>query len=191
MRGGQERTRLPADPAKKIVPRGAVSRLFSRLRREGRRIVLTNGCFDILHAGHARYLRQAASLGDVLVVGLNSDASVRRIKGKGRPVQTASDRAYMLASLASVSYVVVFGENTPDDLVRRVVPHVLVKGGDWKGKSIVGADFVREHGGVVRTLPYLEGRSTTSIIRRASRVDAGSPRSTAAPRGRKRSPGRS
>ena len=170
MRAGQERSRLPADPAKKIIPARRVASLFARLRREGKRIVFTNGCFDILHAGHARYLRQAAALGDVLVVGVNTDASVKRLKGPGRPVQGEADRAYVLASLACVSYVTIFREDTPAVLIGRVVPDVLVKGGDWKGKEIVGADFVRSHGGSVRTLRYLAGRSTTSILRRASAV---------------------
>ncbi len=170
MRAGQERSRLPADPAKKIIPAGKVASLFSRLRREGKRIVFTNGCFDILHAGHARYLRQAAALGDVLVVGVNTDASVRRLKGEGRPVQGEADRAYVLASLSCVSYVAIFREDTPAVLIGRVVPDVLVKGGDWKGKEIVGADFVRSRGGSVRTLRYLPGRSTTSILRKAGAV---------------------
>ena len=170
MRAGQERSRLPADPAKKIIPAGKVVSLFSRLHREGKRIVFTNGCFDILHAGHARYLRQAAALGDVLVVGVNTDASVRRLKGEGRPVQGEADRAYVLASLSCVSYVVIFREDTPAVLIGRVVPDVLVKGGDWKGKEIVGADFVRSRGGSVRTLRYVPGRSTTSILRKASAV---------------------
>jgi D-beta-D-heptose 7-phosphate kinase/D-beta-D-heptose 1-phosphate adenosyltransferase len=138
------------------------------LRRAGKRIVFTNGCFDILHAGHARYLRRAATLGDVLVVGLNGDASVRRIKGKGRPVQGEADRAYLLASLSCVSYVVIFREDTPAALIERVVPHVLVKGGDWKGKEIAGVGFVRRRGGSVRFLPFLAGRSTTAILRRAA-----------------------
>jgi len=170
VRAGQERSRLPADPAKKIIPAGKVVSLFSRLHREGKRIVFTNGCFDILHAGHARYLRQAAALGDVLVVGVNTDASVRRLKGEGRPVQGEADRAYVLASLSCVSYVVIFREDTPAVLIGRVVPDVLVKGGDWKGKEIVGADFVRSRGGSVRTLRYVPGRSTTSILRKASAV---------------------
>jgi rfaE bifunctional protein nucleotidyltransferase chain/domain len=172
MRTGPKRTRLPEDPAKKIIPRRAAAALFSWLRREGKRIVFTNGCFDILHAGHARYLRKAAALGDVLVVGLNSDASVRRIKGKGRPLQTAEDRAYLLASLSCISHVVTFAEDTPAALIEQVIPHVLVKGGDWKGKEIVGADFVRSRGGTVRTIRLLPGRSTTSILRRAGEVKA-------------------
>jgi rfaE bifunctional protein nucleotidyltransferase chain/domain len=168
VRAGQERTRLPEDPAGKVISRRSARTLFERLRRGGRRIVFTNGCFDILHAGHARYLRQAASLGDLLVVGLNSDASVRRLKGEGRPVQAERDRAYLLASLGCVSYVVVFGEDTPAALIEEVVPHVLVKGGDWKGKEIVGADFVRARGGTVKTIRFLPGRSTSAIIARAA-----------------------
>ena len=170
MRQGSKRTRLPEDPAKKIIPRRAVRAAFGRLRRLGKTIVFTNGCFDILHAGHARYLREASSLGDVLVVGLNSDASVRRLKGEGRPVQTARDRAYLLASLSCVSFVAVFPEDTPASLIEEVVPHVLVKGGDWKGKEIVGSGFVRAHGGSVRTVRLLPGRSTSSILRRAGEV---------------------
>ena len=168
MRAGPKRTRLPEDPAEKIIPVGRVAPLFSRLRGEGKRIVFTNGCFDILHAGHAKYLGKAASLGDVLIVGLNGDASVRRLKGEGRPVQGETDRAYLLASLACVTYVVIFREDTPARLIERVVPHILVKGGDWKGKAIVGADFVRAQGGMVRTVRFLAGRSTTSILRRAA-----------------------
>ncbi len=170
MRAGPKRTRLPEDPLKKIISRRAAPARFSRLRRQGKRIVFTNGCFDILHAGHAQYLRKAAELGDILVVGLNSDASVRRLKGAGRPVQTARDRAYLLAALSFVSCVVVFSEDTPAALIEQVVPHVLVKGEDWEGKEIVGSDFVLSRGGTVRTIRLLPGRSTTSILRRAGEV---------------------
>lgn len=170
MRAGQKRGGLPEDPAAKVIPRKDVRRTFSLLRRRGKRIVFTNGCFDVLHAGHAKYLRKAASLGDVLVVGLNGDASVRRLKGAGRPLQSAPDRAYLLASLACVSYVVVFAQDTPETLIREVAPDVLVKGGDWKGKEIVGSDFVRSRGGSVRTIRFLPGRSTSSILRRAGEV---------------------
>jgi rfaE bifunctional protein nucleotidyltransferase chain/domain len=173
LRPGPKRAGLPDDPAGKVVPRRAAGPLFARLRREGKRIVFTNGCFDILHAGHAQYLRRAAALGDVLVVGLNSDASVRRLKGEGRPVQKEKDRAYLLASLACVSYVAVFGEDTPAALIEQVVPHVLVKGADWKGKEIVGAEFVRSRGGTVKTIRFLPGRSTTSIIEKASSTKTG------------------
>lgn len=158
---------VPEDPAARVIPRREARALCARLRRRGKKIVFTNGCFDILHAGHAQYLRRAAALGDLLFVGLNSDASVRRLKGAGRPVQKAADRAYLLASLSCVSYVAVFPEDTPLRLIRDVMPHVLVKGGDWKGREIVGADIVRENGGTVRTIRFLPGRSTTSILARA------------------------
>ncbi|GAB4237270.1 MAG: hypothetical protein OHK0028_14490 [Deltaproteobacteria bacterium] len=169
-----------------MIPRRIVGALCARLRGEGKRIVFTNGCFDILHAGHARYLRSAAALGDVLIVGLNGDASVRRLKGEGRPVQTARDRAYLLASLSCVSYVTTFGEDTPARLIEEVLPHVLVKGADWKGKEIVGSDVVLAHGGSVKTIRFLPGRSTTSILARMG-VRPGS-RSSGAPTGTHRSP---
>ena len=175
MRQGPQRARLPENPARKVISRRAAPGLFSRLRRAGKRIVFTNGCFDILHAGHARYLRRASAMGDVLVVGLNGDASVRRLKGPGRPIQKEVDRAYLLASLGCVSYVVIFSEDTPGALVEDVVPHVLVKGGDWKGRTIAGADFVRARGGAVRTIRFLPGRSTTAIIARAG-LAGGAPR---------------
>ena len=188
MRKGPEHARLPEDPAKKVISRRAAAALFSRLRRAGKRIVFTNGCFDILHAGHARYLRRAAAMGDVLVVGLNGDGSVRRLKGEGRPIQKADDRAYLLASLGCVSYVVVFSEDTPAALIEEVVPHVLVKGGDWKGKSIAGADFVRSRGGAVKTIRFLAGRSTTSIIARAGLAGGAGRSSPEASTGRGRPP---
>ncbi|HZD54664.1 MAG TPA: D-glycero-beta-D-manno-heptose 1-phosphate adenylyltransferase [Candidatus Aquicultoraceae bacterium] len=172
-----------------MISRKAVSRTVARLRRQGMRIVFTNGCFDILHAGHAMYLRKAASLGDVLVVGVNSDASVRRLKGEGRPLQGAADRAYLLASLSCVSLVVVFPQDTPETLIEEVAPDVLVKGGDWKGREIVGAGFVRSRGGTVRTIRFLPGRSTTAILRRAGsvqgrrRITPGGGPSTAGARG--------
>ncbi len=170
MSRGPEHPGIPEDPSARVIPRRRVRALCARLRSEGKRIVFTNGCFDLLHAGHAQYLRRAAALGDVLFVGLNSDASVRRLKGEGRPVQRAADRAYLLASLSCVSYVTVFPEDTPARLVGEVIPHVLVKGGDWKGKTIVGSDVVRAHGGAVKTIRFLPGRSTTSILARAADI---------------------
>jgi rfaE bifunctional protein nucleotidyltransferase chain/domain len=167
---GPEHPGIQEDPSARVIPRRSVRALCARLRSEGKRIVFTNGCFDLLHAGHAQYLRRAAALGDVLLVGLNSDASVRRLKGEGRPVQRAMDRAYLLASLSCVSYVTIFPEDTPARLIGEVVPHVLVKGGDWKGKEIVGSDIVRAHGGAVKTIRFLPGRSTTSILARAADI---------------------
>lgn len=130
------------------------------------RIVFTNGCFDILHVGHTRYLRDARALGDVLVVGINADASVKRLKGPERPIQNEDDRAEILASLASVDFVVRFDEDTPLALIEAIAPDVLVKGGDWPVEKIVGSNFVLARGGDVRSLPFHPGKSTTSLIER-------------------------
>lgn len=136
-------------------------------KREKSRIVFTNGCFDILHVGHVRYLQEAKSLGDFLVVGLNSDASVRRLKGETRPIQNENDRAEILAGLASVDAVTIFDEETPEALIRILRPHILVKGGDWKPQDIAGGPFVLSYGGEVRSLQFIEGRSTTAIINKS------------------------
>ena len=188
MSRGPEPPGIPEDPSARVIPRRVVRGLCARLRSEGKRIVFTNGCFDLLHAGHAQYLRRAARLGDVLLVGLNSDASVRRLKGEGRPVQGAADRAYLLASLSCVSYVTIFPEDTPARLIGEVLPHVLVKGGDWKGKEIVGSDVVRAHGGAVKTIRFLPGRSTTSILARAADLSRKGSGSSGGRTGTSRSP---
>ncbi|MCQ2264206.1 MAG: D-glycero-beta-D-manno-heptose 1-phosphate adenylyltransferase [Bacteroidales bacterium] len=133
------------------------------------RIVFTNGCFDILHRGHAVYLAQARSLGDALVVGLNTDASVRRLKGPERPLNAQADRAFLLASLACVDAVILFDDDTPEHLIHQVVPDVLVKGGDYTIDKIVGADFVMQNGGLVTTIPFVDGYSTTNIIQKMSK----------------------
>jgi rfaE bifunctional protein nucleotidyltransferase chain/domain len=143
------------------------------LRRRGKRVVFTNGTFDIIHRGHVEYLAAARAMGDVLIVGLNTDASIRRIKGNGRPINPQRDRAVVLSSLASVDYVCLFGADTPAMLIRRLVPDVLVKGADWKKSAIVGADLVRAHGGAVRRVRLTRGRSTTGVIERVLRVYAG------------------
>lgn len=135
------------------------------------RIVFTNGCFDILHVGHARYLKDARALGDLLVVGLNSDASVKRLKGSSRPIQHENDRAELLASLAAVDFVVLFEEDTPTQLIERVAPDILVKGGDWPVEKIEGSKFVLARGGEVKSLPFHPGHSTTSLI---ERIEGGS-----------------
>ena len=140
--------------------------LRETLRAEGKRIVFTNGVFDILHAGHVTYLDQARALGDVLVLGLNADESVRRLKGLDRPVNTDADRALVVAALRSVDHVVIFGDDTPLAIIETLLPDVLVKGGDYTRDTIVGADVVEASGGAVRTIPLLEGRSTSSIINR-------------------------
>ncbi len=144
-----------------------VSELLRKLHnRPNKKIVFTNGCFDILHAGHVMYLQKAAECGDVLIVGVNSDDSVRRLKGSTRPVNNESDRLAVLSGLQSVTYLVVFDEDTPEDLIRTIKPDVLVKGADYEGKFIAGAEYVKEHGGEVVLIPMLEGHSTTNIIKK-------------------------
>jgi rfaE bifunctional protein nucleotidyltransferase chain/domain len=152
--------------AQKVKTLPAVARAVRKTQAHGRRVVFTNGCFDLLHPGHIRYLEQARALGDLLVVAINSDASVRRLKGPGRPVVPAEARAEVLAALAAVDFVLIFNEPDPARVIRSVQPDVLVKGGDWPVDRIVGADIVRAKGGVVRSLPYEKGFSTTALIRR-------------------------
>lgn len=150
--------------ADKIVPRAQISQIANLHREAGRRIVFTNGCFDILHAGHALYLQDAKSRGDVLIVGLNADAGIRRLKGAERPIIEQEDRAILLAALASVDHVVLFEEDTPFDLISEILPDVLVKGGDWTIDKIVGADIVIKRGGKVESIMFREGISSTIII---------------------------
>ncbi|HUU30171.1 MAG TPA: D-glycero-beta-D-manno-heptose 1-phosphate adenylyltransferase [archaeon] len=150
----------------KILDLETLLKRLENHRSTGEKIVFTNGCFDILHPGHIAYMEDARACGDLLVVGLNSDSSVKRIKGPERPINCGEDRAIMLAGLSSVDYVVFFEEDTPLDLIKAVRPHVLVKGGDWTIPNIVGADFVQECGGEVHSLPFREGYSTTSLIER-------------------------
>ncbi|MDD3523528.1 MAG: D-glycero-beta-D-manno-heptose 1-phosphate adenylyltransferase [Candidatus Cloacimonetes bacterium] len=131
---------------------------------DGKKIVFTNGCFDILHAGHVQYLEEARGMGDILVVGLNSDSSVTRLKGSERPVNNERDRYLVLQALRAVDYVIIFQEDTPYELIREIQPDVLVKGGDWAPEEIVGSDIVLSKGGVVRSLRFVEGLSTTGVI---------------------------
>lgn len=145
---------------------GAFAGALAGHRRAGRRIVMTSGCFDILHRGHITYLNAAKALGDVLVIGLNSDASVRRLKGPSRPINPLEDRALVLAGLSCVDHIVAFEEDTPERLVAEVRPHVFVKGGDYTAEALPEARVVEAHGGAVRILPFVEARSTTSIIER-------------------------
>ena len=132
--------------------------------RKGRKVVFTNGVFDLLHVGHVRYLQEARALGDLLVVGVNRDASVQKLKGPTRPIQNENDRAEILAALEAVSYTVLFGEDTPAELIEQVKPDVLVKGGDYTIETIVGAPFVISYGGEVRVLQFVDGKSTSKII---------------------------
>ena len=147
-----------------IVARDAIGSVAERLRREGRRVVFTNGVFDLLHPGHVRYLNQARRLGDALIVGINSDRSVRSNKGDGRPINAETERAEVLAALEAVDAVVVFDDDTPHQVIGAVQPDVLVKGADWPEDGIVGRDIVEARGGVVVRVPVEPGYSTSSII---------------------------
>jgi D-beta-D-heptose 7-phosphate kinase/D-beta-D-heptose 1-phosphate adenosyltransferase len=152
--------------ADKVLTQDELVAALAEHRRRRERIVFTNGCFDVLHLGHVKYLEFARGLGDVLVVGLNSDASVRKLKGPSRPICPQSERAQVLAALESVGYVVIFEEEIPDKIIEKVRPDVLVKGEDWKEKGVVGREFVESYGGEVVLAPMIEGKSTSDIIRR-------------------------
>jgi len=139
---------------------------ISNWKQAGKRIVFTNGCFDLLHPGHVAYLQEAKSLGDILVIGLNDDDSIRRLKGSRRPVNPLDSRAIMLAALKPVDMVIAFSEDTPLELIRALQPDILVKGGDYTPETIVGAEDVRARGGEVIVIPFLDGHSSTGLIRR-------------------------
>ena len=158
------------EPATKILSRDEVVRRYGRPRSET--VVFTNGCFDILHRGHVTYLTQARALGDRLVVGVNTDDSVRRLKGPGRPVVSEDDRAYVLAALACVDAVTLFDEDTPAELIAALMPDVLVKGGDYDPERVVGRDVVEQGGGRLVLLPFVTGRSTTAILERIQHNDS-------------------
>jgi D-glycero-beta-D-manno-heptose 1-phosphate adenylyltransferase len=154
----------------KVVPLEQSIERVAELKRAGKRVVFTNGCFDLLHPGHTRYLAEARALGDALVVAINSDRSVRALKGPSRPILPESERAEILAALRSVDLVTIFDDLTPRDLIARMMPQVLVKGGDWGPTSIVGREEVEAVGGVVVSIPVVCGFSTSEIIRKAGKV---------------------
>jgi len=147
-----------------------IEKISRQLKKEGKKIVFTNGCFDILHTGHIRLLKKAKSLGDLLIVGVNTDASVRRLKGKGRPFVKEKDRAEILSSLEMVDYIVLFSQNTPFELIKRVRPDILVKGGDYKTEEVVGRKIVEREGGSVYIFPLVKGISTTEIAKRIKKA---------------------
>ncbi|GBD96827.1 MAG TPA: D-glycero-beta-D-manno-heptose 1-phosphate adenylyltransferase [Nitrospirae bacterium] len=149
----------------KIIDRAKVKEIVSDLKKQGRKIVFTNGCFDLLHVGHIRYLTEAKKLGDILFIGLNSDKSVSVIK-PGRPVISEKERAEVLSALEMVDYIVLFSEDTPYGLIKEVQPDVLVKGADWQIKDIVGNDIVKD----VRSIPLVEGKSTSEIIEKIQKL---------------------
>ena len=150
----------------RVVSREELLSIRQRLKREGKRLVFTNGCFDLLHRGHVEYLGRARALGDVLVVGLNSDESVRRLKGPQRPVVGEEDRAHVLAALEAVDYVCLFTEDTPYELIKALVPDILVKGADWPLEAVIGRDVVEAAGGSVQTIDLVPGRSTTLLLQK-------------------------
>ena len=155
----------------KIVSRQEIEKIARILKKSNKKIVFTNGCFDIIHAGHIEYLREAKKLGDILILGLNSDSSVQKLKGRNRPINDENARAIVLSEFKSVDYIVIFQEDTPYDLIEIVKPDVLVKGGDWKETEIVGADIVKKYGGIVKSLEFKEGFSTTKIIEKIKKSE--------------------
>jgi D-beta-D-heptose 7-phosphate kinase/D-beta-D-heptose 1-phosphate adenosyltransferase len=155
---------LSASAEEKVLDRAHLAAVVATLRRAHRRVVFTNGCFDLLHPGHIALLSEAKRLGDVLIVGLNSDDSVRRLKGESRPILSERDRAQVLGGLDAVDFVTVFPEDTPESLIELIRPHVLVKGGDYSESTVVGASFVRSYGGDVVLVPLLHGRSTSAMV---------------------------
>ena len=157
---------VPADSLQKILGLKDLLLQMDRLRQAKKKTVFTNGCFDLLHPGHIDFLNRARQMGDVLIVGVNSDRSVRRLKGPLRPIMTQDERPRLLSGLCSVDYVTVFDEDTPQRLIASLLPDVLVKGGDWKLETIVGREEVEAAGGSVVPLPYQEGQSSTAIIER-------------------------
>jgi len=149
-----------------VLLRNDLTEICRQLKKAGKRVVFTNGCFDILHRGHVDYLSKARALGDVLIVGVNTDASVNRLKGANRPIVPEDDRGIVLAALGVVDYVCLFDEDTPYELIRALVPDILVKGADWSVGDIVGKDIVEAAGGTVHTIEFLPNRSTTNIIQK-------------------------
>lgn len=150
----------------KIKPITRLKKILALAKRNKQKIVFTNGCFDIIHYGHVQYLQKAKAKGNILIVGLNSDESVKRLKGKKRPINCQNDRAGILAEFKSVDYIVIFNEDTPLNLIKNIHPDILVKGADWSNKTIIGADIVKNCGGKVLTIPYLKNRSTSSILKK-------------------------
>lgn len=148
----------------KIVDRKSLAGIVEKLKAEGKKVISTSGCFDILHAGHVQYLREAKARGEVLVIMLNSDTSVRKLKGPTRPIVCETDRAYVLEALEMVDYICIFDEQTPCDLIREIKPDTVVKGGDYRGKHIPEMDVVDTYGGMVEYVSLVEGHSTTNII---------------------------
>lgn len=159
--------------SRKIQTAAALIKIREKLREEGKTVVFTNGCFDLIHAGHIRLFREARKLGDVLIVALNSDASIRRLKGRSRPVFPLAERLEILEAVEDIDFLTSFSEETPQRIIASILPDVLVKGGDWQPDQVVGRAEVEAAGGRVVIVPYLEGRSTSSIIRQTAGTGRG------------------
>jgi len=149
---------------KPIYTRAEILAIRENLKAENKKVVFTNGCFDVLHAGHVDYLNKAKAAGDVLILGLNSDASVKRIKGAKRPIVNEEERAFILSNLKAVDYVTLFDEDTPQEIIGELIPDILIKGADWAIEKIVGRDIVEANGGEVKTISFVTDQSTTNII---------------------------
>lgn len=154
----------------KIKKIGALKKIVASLKIKNKKIVFTNGCFDLLHLGHVKYLEQAKKKGDILIVAVNSDSSVRKIKGKGRPLNNENDRVSLIAALESVDYAVIFSDETPIKIIQAIRPDILIKGADWKKDNIVGSKFVASYGGKALTIELIKGRSTTNLIRKIAKL---------------------
>jgi rfaE bifunctional protein nucleotidyltransferase chain/domain len=155
---------------KKIIEKNALKKKLEKLRREGKKIAFTNGCFDILHVGHIRYLREAKKTADILVLALNSDSSVRAIKGNKRPLTCEGERAEILAALEFIDFVTIFEETTPLELIIDLKPDVLIKGGDWPEEKVVGREEIKKWGGRVAIIPEISGKSTTNIVEKIKKM---------------------
>ncbi|MBU1086494.1 MAG: D-glycero-beta-D-manno-heptose 1-phosphate adenylyltransferase [Candidatus Omnitrophica bacterium] len=154
----------------KIKTLSSLAKIIAKHKKAKQKIVFTNGCFDIMHRGHVNYLQTAKKKGDILVVGLNSDASIRKIKGKFRPINCQLDRSEVIAALASVDYVTIFTQETPLELIKTIKPDILVKGADWKTSDIVGADVLKQYGGKIAREKFLNGYSTTKLIEKIAKT---------------------
>jgi rfaE bifunctional protein nucleotidyltransferase chain/domain len=152
----------------KIKTLKEIKKISEKLKKENKIIVFTNGCFDIIHPGHIKLLKKAKSFGDVLIVGLNKDSSIKKLKGKTRPIINEKDRAEVLSSLSMVDYVVLFGEKTPIKLIKNILPNYIVKGGDYKEDEVVGKEIVEKYGGKVIIIPLYKNYSTTNLIKKVN-----------------------
>jgi len=160
----------------KIKSLNALKRITAGLKKQGKKIVFTNGCFDLLHYGHVKYLEDAREKGDALIVAINSDASIKKIKGKNRPITSQKDRSSIIAALESVDYAVIFNETTPIKVIKALKPDILIKGADWQKNNIVGSAFILGNKGKVLTVKLVKGRSTTNLIHKIARISQNKPR---------------